>query len=128
MSLAGRTAELKARPASKRISDNENRVHQLSPTASASNDVDPTLEPPSLTTIFIQLATCVLAVMFYLLRTYQIPLMGFKIDLVYGIVPAECIMLTVVLLGLGMKEIATTFAYLQRPRCIGMEKEGYAET
>ena len=128
MFLASRTTELKARPNNKKTSDDIKSVHQLSPTTSPSSDIDPTLKPPSLTTTSIQFATVLLAVMFYLLRAYKIQLMEFEVDLVYGIIPIECILLTIVLFGLGMREIVMTFAYLQRPSHIGVEKNGYMKS
>jgi hypothetical protein len=124
MSLFGGTETLQARPTPEKISENDKRGHQLNLSTNPSNDADPTLEPASFKTMLIQLATGLLALMFYLLRKYQIPFMGLRIGLVYGIVPVECIILTVVLFGLGMKETATAVAFLLGPNHIGIEKEG----
>ena len=66
--------------------------------------------------------------MLYLLREYGIPLMGCKVDLVRGIVPIECLLFTVVLFGLGMRDLGTAVAYLQRWRDTRAEKEEYMDT
>lgn len=78
--------------------------------------------------MFVQLAIGLLALMFHVLRRHQIPLMGFRIGLVCGIVPIECIMLTVVLFWLAMRDIGTTIAYLQRPKYTEMEKQEDIDT
>jgi hypothetical protein len=65
MALAGHTTELKARPTTK-INDNDKPASQLSPTASPSNDADPTLELAPLKAILVQLATGLLALIFCL--------------------------------------------------------------
>jgi hypothetical protein len=98
MPFAGRTTELKARHATKKIDESEKRILELDRAASPWRDINPIFAPPSLMKAFIQLATSLLVLIPYLLRKYQIPLVEFRIGLP---------------LGLGINEIVTTAVTLQ---------------
>ncbi len=84
------------------------------PQASLSNSYA-TLGPLSSNTLLIQFTTSLLAITLFLLRRYQIPFLGFRVGLVFGVVPIECIMLSTMLLMLGIWDMANTVSTFYAP-------------
>ena len=121
MSLAGRQLAREATDKNDNDGDNHNSnadQSQFSPRGS-----QPIFSPPSSNTLLIQFTASLVAIMFYLLRQYQVPFLGLRVDLVFGIVPIECIILSTVLLALGIKDMAETLAAFYAPTHIEVDNK-----
>ena len=113
MSLAGLDTGAGARPAQKE-KKYEKGHHESEMIPASSIEIDSTFDPPSQKPLFVQVTTSMVALVLWLLRKYQIALLGSKVNLFLGVVPYECVLLSAVVLGLALRDAAQELTLLRQ--------------
>jgi|SRR2546423_15492579 len=91
----------------------QNVFDQRSPQASeTTSNPHEAQETQIYTSLIIQaIAACLFLVLSFL-RRCQISILGYEAGLLFGKVPPECLLLSVILLSLGIRDLARSFAAL----------------
>jgi hypothetical protein len=75
------------------------------------------------TTAIIQVTASCLFFILQFLRGHQIPILGFRVRLVFGRVPPECLLLSMVLMVLGVRDLIKGIAALTHKKSERVKEE-----
>jgi hypothetical protein len=124
MSSGSTLQELEARlPKTNQEKSQQIPVDQSSQASSSAERLDRVPETQPYTTIIIQATACCLFLVLLFLRKYQVSIIGYTPVLVFGSIPAECLLFGLVLLSLQVRDLGRSIAALGHRKDRGFEKD-----